>query len=103
MTDRQTLLDMLAQLSEEIIDGEQHLGHLKRIGKNVRDRDEVQSEVSFLRREHRTILLRGYFLVTGSVVPDAEEPAPLRAVRDRLRKRVEGESGGLGEKDRVGD
>ena len=90
MTDRQTLLDLCHQLSREVLDGEAHLGHLKHIGAPMEEREAVSAEVSYLRREHRTYLLQGYFLVTGSVIPDHDEPAPLRAVRERLKQRVEG-------------
>ena len=93
MTDRQTLLDLLHQLSAEILDGEQHAGHLKHIGASMHERVQVEADVAFLRREHRTYILEGYFLNTGSVVPDYSDPAPLRAVRDRLKKRVADEQG----------
>ena len=88
MIDRQTLLGFAEQLSAEIRDGEAHAAHLRYINADSAEIKAVEADVAYLRREHRTTLLRGYFLVTGSVVPDAEEPAMTKVIRAQLKSRM---------------
>lgn len=78
------LLDELKQLSQEIRWGEIEAEHLKHLGLKE-DEVEVRNDVAYLRREHRTLILKGYYETTGSVVPDVGESDVTKAIRKRMK------------------
>lgn len=82
------LLDFLTQLDLEIRDGEAHLAHLRIIGASTADQKEVENDISSLRRQYRQAELRGYFLVTGTAVPDHQQPDAARMIRERMKRRI---------------
>lgn len=90
MTSNQNLIDYLEQLSQEIADGEILIASMRHDKRQRVDVAEVEAEVAHLRRHHRTLLLRGYYEVTGSPAPDASEPDYTVRVRTSLRRRLEG-------------
>ena len=76
------LVDALAQLDTEIIDGAIEALHLKKIG--CADEAKVlEEEVASLRRQARTLHLRGLYDVTGSPVPDVGDVPHWRERFDR--------------------
>lgn len=85
------LLDMLAQLNIEIRDGEAYAAFLRLNGGSKEERDAVDDDLRFLRAERRHIELKGYYQVTGEVVPDLQQPDATRAIRERMKRRSAGE------------
>lgn len=83
------LFDVLKQLDEEILDGAIEALHLKKIG-NTEESKVLEEEVAHLRREHRRLLLQGYYDVTGSVAPDVGDVEVGPLLRERLFARLRG-------------
>ena len=82
------LLDFLKQLDVEIRDGEAHLAHLRIIGSERDLQKATEDDISSLKRQYRQAELHGYFLVTGTAVPDHQQPESARLVRERMNERI---------------
>lgn len=79
--------DVLKQLDEEILDGAVEALHLKHLGDTLESK-VLEEEVAHLRREHRRLLLKGYYEVVGAVQPDVEQPEVGRRLHERLMVKV---------------
>jgi len=79
--------DILRQLDAEILDGAIEALHLKHIG-SVQESKVLEEEVAHYRREHRRLLLKGYYEVTGAVAPDVGDIEVGPRLRERLMNQV---------------
>ena len=82
------LTDALQQLDADILDGAIEALHLKHIGSH-QEAKELEEEVASGRREHRRLMLVGYYQVTGAVMPDVGDVEIGKRIRARLRNEGE--------------
>ena len=86
------LIDYATQLRAEIREGEllkAQLQHMKREGSATQaDVNEVEADVSYLRRERQEVLLRAEAIIRDVTVPEALETAMTREVLARLKGRA---------------
>jgi hypothetical protein len=80
--------DTLKQLSEEVRDGAIEALHLRHIG-NVDEAKELEEEVAHYRREHRRLILKGYYDQTGSVSPEVGDVLFDKTLKQRAADRIE--------------